>query len=141
MKLSNLTIDADRTDREASGESQVGGIIIDVAVSHFTLDRVEIRDTTIGALLRRTRDSEITNSRFDRNNGHAIATGHESYPAGEFRNVKLRITRLPTRVEAVGSICHAQRTRRSLEIKSLIKPINLTDMLAFASLTTVPTIP
>ncbi|MGM1022380.1 MAG: hypothetical protein ACQEXV_18035 [Bacillota bacterium] len=39
------------------------GIIIDVAVSHFTLDRVEIRDTTIGALLRRTRDSEITNSR------------------------------------------------------------------------------
>ncbi|WP_223264302.1 glycoside hydrolase family 55 protein [Paenibacillus sp. IHB B 3084] len=62
VKLSNLTIDADRTNREAHGESQVGGIIIDVAVSHFTLDRVEIRDTTIG---------------------------HESYPAGEFRNVKI----------------------------------------------------
>jgi parallel beta-helix repeat protein len=89
VKLSNLTIDADRTNREARGESQVGGMIIDVAVSHLTLDRVEICDTTIGALLRRTRDSEITNSRFDRNNGHAIATGHESYPAGEFRNVKI----------------------------------------------------
>ncbi|TKH45933.1 hypothetical protein C1I60_05710 [Paenibacillus terrae] len=89
VKLSNLTIDADRTNREARGESQVGGMIIDVAVSHLTLDRVEIRDTTIGALLRRTRDSEITNSRFDRNNGHAIATGHESFPAGEFRNVKI----------------------------------------------------
>lgn len=47
---------------------------MEIAVSHFTLDRVEICDTTIGALLRRTRDSEITNSRFDRNNGHAIAT-------------------------------------------------------------------
>ncbi|WP_179031054.1 glycosyl hydrolase family 28-related protein [Paenibacillus kribbensis] len=89
VKLSNLTIDADRTNREARGESQVGGILIDVAVSHLTLDRVEVRDTTIGALLRRTRDSEITNSRFDRNNGHAIATGHESFPAGEFRNVKI----------------------------------------------------
>ncbi|WP_068497994.1 glycosyl hydrolase family 28-related protein [Paenibacillus kribbensis] len=89
VKLSNLTIDADRTNREARGEGQVGGIIIDVAVSHLTLDRVEVRDTTIGALLRRTRDSEITNSRFDRNNGHAIATGHESFPAGEFRNVKI----------------------------------------------------
>ncbi|WP_226002297.1 glycosyl hydrolase family 28-related protein [Paenibacillus sp. BJ-4] len=89
VKLSNLTIDADRANREARGESQVGGMIIDVAVSHLTLDRVEIRDTTIGALLRRTRDSEITNSRFDRNNGHAIATGHESFPAGEFRNVKI----------------------------------------------------
>ncbi|AET58120.1 hypothetical protein HPL003_06785 [Paenibacillus terrae HPL-003] len=89
VKLSNLTIDADRANREARGESQVGGMIIDVAVSHLTLDRVEICDTTIGALLRRTRDSEITNSRFDRNNGHAIATGHESYPAGEFRNVKI----------------------------------------------------
>ncbi|KJD45301.1 glycosyl hydrolase family 28-related protein [Paenibacillus terrae] len=89
VKLSNLTIDADRANREARGESQVGGMIIDVAVSHLTLDRVEISDTTIGALLRRTRDSEITNSRFDRNNGHAIATGHESYPAGEFRNVKI----------------------------------------------------
>ncbi|MGQ3477268.1 glycosyl hydrolase family 28-related protein [Paenibacillus sp. TY11] len=89
VKLSNLTIDADRANREARGESQVGGIIMEVAVSHFTLDRVEICDTTIGALLRRTRDSEITNSRFDRNNGHAIATGHESFPAGEFRNVKI----------------------------------------------------
>ncbi|MGG1619560.1 right-handed parallel beta-helix repeat-containing protein [Paenibacillus sp. NRS-1782] len=89
VKLSNLTIDADRANREARDESQVGGMIIDVAVSHLTLDQVEIRDTTIGALLRRTRDSEITNSRFDRNNGHAIATGHESYPAGEFRNVKI----------------------------------------------------
>ncbi|MFK4471746.1 3-dehydroshikimate dehydratase [Paenibacillus sp. RC73] len=89
VKLSNLTIDADRANREARGESQVGGMIIDVAVSHLTLDRVEISDTTIGALLRRTRDSEITNSRFDQNNGHAIATGHESYPAGEFRNVKI----------------------------------------------------
>ncbi|NMI04542.1 hypothetical protein HF638_11170 [Paenibacillus sp. SZ31] len=89
IKLSDITIDADRTNREARGESQVGGIIMDMAVSHLTLDRIEIRDTTIGALLRRTKDSEIINSRFDRNNGHAIATGHESYPAGEFTNVKI----------------------------------------------------
>lgn len=89
VKISNLTIDADRESREARGASQVGGIIIDVPVSHLILDQIEIRDTTIGALLRRTKDSEITNSRFDRNNGHAIATGHESFPAGEFSNVKI----------------------------------------------------
>jgi 3-dehydroshikimate dehydratase len=89
MTVSNLTIDADRRNRESKGLAQVGGINIDTAVSNLTLSKVQIRDTTIGALLRRTRDSVITDSQFDMTSGHAIAAGHESYPVGEFRNVKI----------------------------------------------------
>jgi 3-dehydroshikimate dehydratase len=89
MSVTNLTIDADRRNRESKGLPQVGGINIDTAVSNLTLNKVQIRDTTIGALLRRTRDSVITESQFDLTSGHAIAAGHESYPVGEFRNVQI----------------------------------------------------
>ncbi len=89
VSVSKLTIDGDRTNRAARGLGQVGGINIDVDVSNLTLSNMEIRDTTIGALLRRTKDSTIQDSVFDRTSGHAIAAGHESFPVGEFRNVTI----------------------------------------------------
>ncbi len=92
--VSKLTIDADRTARAAQGLSQVGGILMDVDVRNLTLSNIEVRDTTIGALLRRTKDSAIIDSSFDRTTGHAIATGHESYPVGEFRNVRIANNRI-----------------------------------------------
>ncbi|CAM4190046.1 glycosyl hydrolase family 28-related protein [Paenibacillus tarimensis] len=92
--VSYLTIDADRTNRAARGLGQVGGINMDADIRRLTLSNVEIRDTTIGALLRRTKDSIITNSVFDRTSGHAIAAGHESYPVGEFRNVQITKNRI-----------------------------------------------
>ncbi|WP_246880138.1 RICIN domain-containing protein [Bacillus suaedae] len=84
--ISDLTFDADRRNRAQQGLGQVGGMNIDADVSNLTLDRVEVRDATIGALLRRLKDSEIRNSRFDLTSGHAIAFGSESHAVGDVRN-------------------------------------------------------
>ncbi|WP_100404699.1 RICIN domain-containing protein [Bacillus solitudinis] len=84
--VSDLTFDADRNNRAQQGLGQVGGINIDADVRNLTLDRVEVRDATIGALLRRLKDSEIRNSRFDLTSGHAIAFGSENHAVGDVRN-------------------------------------------------------
>ncbi|WP_088103612.1 RICIN domain-containing protein [Halalkalibacter urbisdiaboli] len=86
VTISDLTFDADRTNRARQGLGQVGGINIDADVRNLTLDRVEVRDATIGALLRRLKDSEIRNSRFDLTSGHGIAFGSENHAVGDVRN-------------------------------------------------------
>ncbi|WP_088105637.1 glycosyl hydrolase family 28-related protein [Halalkalibacter urbisdiaboli] len=86
VNVSDLTIDADRTSREARGLGLVGGINIDSDVSNLTLERVEIRDATIGALLRRLKNSLIKESIFDNTSGHAIAFGSENHAVGDVRH-------------------------------------------------------
>ncbi|MDX8046887.1 RICIN domain-containing protein [Gracilibacillus sp. S3-1-1] len=89
VSVSNITFDADRTNRSSEGLSQVGGFNINAKISNLTLDSIEIKDATNGAILRRMRDSVITNSVFDQTSGHSIATGAENYPVGEFTNVEI----------------------------------------------------
>ncbi len=89
VTVSDLTFDGDRTNRAAKGLSQIGGMLIDKKITDLTLDRIEIRDTTNGAILRRMQNSAIKNSKFDRTSGHSIATGDENYPVGEFTNVSI----------------------------------------------------
>ncbi|MDQ0229262.1 RICIN domain-containing protein [Metabacillus malikii] len=89
VTVSNLTFDGDRTNRASKGLSQIGGMLIDQKVRNLTLDNIEIRDTTNGAILRRLQDSAIQNSVFDRTSGHSIATGAEGYPVGDFTNVEI----------------------------------------------------
>ncbi|GAF63890.1 hypothetical protein BTS2_0782 [Bacillus sp. TS-2] len=84
--ISHLTIDADRINRENQGQGLVGGINIDADVSNLYLVEMEVRNTTIGALLRRIKDSEIRDSYFDHNSGHALAFGSESHAVGDVRN-------------------------------------------------------
>ncbi|SDZ16106.1 parallel beta-helix repeat (two copies) [Evansella caseinilytica] len=86
VTISDLTFDADRTNRAQQGMVQVGGMNIDADVRYLTLNRVEVRDATIGLLLRRLKDSAIRNSRIDLTSGHAIAFGSESHPVGDVRN-------------------------------------------------------
>ncbi|MFD2656424.1 RICIN domain-containing protein [Gracilibacillus thailandensis] len=89
VTVSDITFDADRANRSSQGLSQIGGINIDAEVSNLRLDGIEIKDATNGAILRRMRDSVITNSVFDQTSGHSIATGDENYPVGEFTNVEI----------------------------------------------------
>ncbi|MCZ0701675.1 hypothetical protein J2T56_000117 [Natronobacillus azotifigens] len=86
VTVSDLTIDADRANRASRGLGQVGGLNIDADVSNLRLERIEVRDTTIGALLRRLKNSVIRDSVFDQTSGHAIAFGSESHAIGDVRD-------------------------------------------------------
>lgn len=86
VMVSNLTIDADRTNRAQRGLGQVGGMNLDADVSNLTLERVEVRDATIGLLLRRLKNSVVRDSVIDNTTGHGIAFGHENHPIGDVRN-------------------------------------------------------
>lgn len=87
--VSDLTIDADRLNREQTGMTQVGGLNIDADVSNLTLKRIEVLNTTNAMILRRLKESLITESHIDRKTGHGIATGMEGFPVGAFRDVTI----------------------------------------------------
>jgi len=84
--VSHLTFDGDRQNRANQGLGQVGGMNIDNDVSNLTIENVEVRDVTIGLLLRRLKDSTIRDSIIDRTSGHGIAFGSESHAVGDVRN-------------------------------------------------------
>lgn len=83
VKVSHLTFDGDRQNRANRGLSQIGGMNIDADVSHLTIENTEVRDVTIGLLLRRLKNSTIRDSVIDRSSGHGIAFGSESHPVGD----------------------------------------------------------
>lgn len=86
VTVSHLTFDGDRQNRANQGLAQVGGMNIDADVSNLTIENIEVRDVTIGLLLRRLKDSTIRDSIIDRSSGHGIATGSESHAVGDVRN-------------------------------------------------------
>ncbi|WP_257821660.1 glycosyl hydrolase family 28-related protein [Salipaludibacillus agaradhaerens] len=94
VTVSHITFDADRTNRASQGLGQVGGMNIDALVSNLTLEHIEVRDATIGLLVRRLRDSVISDSLIDRTSGHGIATGSEAHAIGDFRNVLITNNRI-----------------------------------------------
>ncbi|GAE31969.1 RICIN domain-containing protein [Alkalihalobacillus hemicellulosilyticus] len=83
VTVSHLTIDGDRENRANQGLGQIGGMNIDADVSHLTIENVEVRDVTIGLLLRRLKNSTIRDSIIDRSSGHGIAFGSESHAVGD----------------------------------------------------------
>ncbi|MFA9455181.1 RICIN domain-containing protein [Halalkalibacter sp. AB-rgal2] len=83
VTVSHLTIDGDRGNRANQGLGQIGGMNIDADVSHLTIENVEVRDVTIGLLLRRLKNSTISDSIIDQSSGHGIAFGSESHAVGD----------------------------------------------------------
>ncbi|WP_062049118.1 RICIN domain-containing protein [Bacillus sp. JCM 19034] len=83
VTVSHLTIDGDRENRASQGLGQIGGMNIDADVSNLTLENIEVRDVTIGLLLRRLKNSTIRDSIIDRSSGHGIAFGSESHAVGD----------------------------------------------------------
>lgn len=81
--VSHITFDGDRENRANQGLGQIGGMNIDADVSHLTLENIEVRDVTIGLLLRRLKNSTIRDSIIDRSSGHGIAFGSESHAVGD----------------------------------------------------------
>jgi len=86
VTVSHLTIDGDRQNRANQGLGQIGGMNIDSDVSNLTIENIEVRDVTIGLLLRRLKDSTIRDSIIDRSSGHGMAFGSESHAVGDVRN-------------------------------------------------------
>lgn len=86
VTVSHLTFDGDRQNRANQGLAQIGGMNIDADVSNLTITNVEVRDVTIGLLLRRLKDSTIRDSIIDRSSGHGMAFGSESHAVGDVRN-------------------------------------------------------
>lgn len=86
VTVSHLTIDGDRQNRANQGLGQIGGMLIDRDVSKLTIENIEVRDVTIGLLLRRLKDSTVRDSIIDRSSGHGIAFGSESHAVGDVRN-------------------------------------------------------
>ena len=86
VTVSHLTIDGDRQNRANQGLGQIGGMNIDSDVSNLTIEFIEVRDVTIGLLLRRLKDSTVRDSIIDRTSGHGIAFGSESHAVGDVRN-------------------------------------------------------
>lgn len=83
VTVSDITIDGDRTNRANRGLGQIGGMNIDADVSELYIENIEVRDVTIGLLLRRLKNSTIENNHIDRTTGHAMAFGSENHPVGD----------------------------------------------------------
>lgn len=81
--ISQLTIDGDRANRANLGLGQIGGMNIDADVSDLIIENVEVRDVTIGLLLRRLKNSTIQHNHIDQTSGHAMAFGSESHAIGD----------------------------------------------------------
>ncbi|WP_306303208.1 glycosyl hydrolase family 28-related protein [Amphibacillus sediminis] len=86
VTVSHLTFDGDRQNRANQGLGQIGGMNIDADVSNLTIENVEVRDVTIGLLLRRLKNSTVRDSIIDRSSGHGIAFGSESHAVGDVRH-------------------------------------------------------
>ncbi|MBM7540233.1 RICIN domain-containing protein [Amphibacillus cookii] len=124
--VSNLTIDGDRNNRANQGLGQIGGMNIDADVSHLTLEQIEVRDVTIGLLLRRLKNSTVRDSIIDQSSGHGIAFGSENHPVGDVHDNLITGNRITNSTGGSG-INLSRATRTTVTYNQVINTVQQSD--------------